>query len=102
MLSHKRSKTKIWASDTGRRTIGNCKASWFCAKFFRELEIIANLVATWFRKNWKFTIDVNVKYKISLQFNFTKLDFSNFSLSVKLTYFTVYGFYTTLNKINIT
>ena len=44
----------------------NVVASFF---FFFELEIIANLVATWFHKNWKLNIVVNVKFTILQQFN---------------------------------
>ena len=41
--------------------------------FFRKLEIIAYLVATWFHENWKLTVVVNVKFTISGQFNFVNM-----------------------------
>ena len=42
--------------------------------FYLKLEIIANLVATWFCKNWNLSAVVNVKFTILRQLNFANLN----------------------------
>ena len=40
---------------------------------FCKLEIIALFAGTWFHKNWKFSVTINVKFTIVWQFNFANL-----------------------------